>query len=606
MRILYVVHTYPPDSWGGTELHVRGLARCLAKDHDVRIFCRSGDEARDDGSVAHGLEDGLLVARFNNLYRHDDSFEWVYSNPLVHEAFETELERFRPDLVHVHHLTSLSVTLIHACKSRGIPVVFTLHDFWTVCPRGQRLHPSLEICEVIDREICHNCLSPLWPAWFPPLNAEGLREADDLETPEPLRSFDAQLREALGLCDLLVTPSEFHRLKMLESLGTDPERMVAVPHGLDHAMFRRLHDGAREVRVIGYIGSVIPPKGVHLLIEAFRRLDDPDLELRIHGEAPVFHEERRYLSVLKERAQDARGAVRFLGRYDNGDVPRLLEDIDILVVPSLWWETFSLTIREAILAGVPVIAADLGAMREALEASRAGLLFRPNDAEHLAGRLEELIRDEDLRCNLSNRRLEVKTLQRNAEDYVEIYAKAREISQQREDIVVPEPRFPEKKAVARDGGPKDIKLSIEKVGNGDVRVESDVERGERTRVTFNFAYGPSSEATQLKVVIDFNEAGDQSESTPTPRPPRARSDRSPRREEAAPKPLRREPREDLVQKDVIPDSASFGAADMVRRATPEHEAESQEAAMYSMDERVFPEQVKKLDEMVGKTHLEDE
>ena len=51
MRILYVVHTYPPDSWGGTELHVRGLARCLAKDHDVRIFCRSGDEARDDAAV---------------------------------------------------------------------------------------------------------------------------------------------------------------------------------------------------------------------------------------------------------------------------------------------------------------------------------------------------------------------------------------------------------------------------------------------------------------------------------------------------------------------------------------------------------------------------
>ena len=62
MRILYVVHTYPPDSWGGTELHVRGLARCLAKDHDVRIFCRSGDEdaiiffaMKTDGDVIYEL-----------------------------------------------------------------------------------------------------------------------------------------------------------------------------------------------------------------------------------------------------------------------------------------------------------------------------------------------------------------------------------------------------------------------------------------------------------------------------------------------------------------------------------------------------------------------
>ncbi len=575
MRILFVLHTFPPESWGGTELHVLGLARTLSKEHDVRVFCRGGDSRRADGDVIQDFQDGLLVTRFNNLYSHYDDFTWIHRNPAAHAAFVDELESFRPDVVHFHHLTNLSTTLPAAAKARDLPVIMTLHDFWMVCLRGQRLHPDMTICETIDEERCHACLGGIWPQWFLP------REGEE-ETPSPLRAFRKSTQEAAELADVIVTPSAFHRARMLEEMDLDPERIQAIPHGLDHSMFHSVHDAHRPVKTIGYVGSVVPPKGVHVLLEAFRLLDDPSLELRIHGSAPVFHDKKDYLGELRRMADDATGRVRFMGHYDNARVPLLLDDIDILVVPSLWWETFSLTIREAMLAGIPVVASNLGAMREALADSQAGLLFEAGRPRDLARKLKRLIDDERLRLRLSNRRLEVKTLERNAQDYLDVYARAAKISEMRKGTIVVKEPFSQKKTAKGGVGDTDIGLTIEKVGAGDVRVESSVERGERTRVSLSFNYAPDAEGTQINVVLDFKQSdGDV-------------------------KPVETAPAVDVVADDVVPDSAEDGTADMMKTLSPDHETRRVESAMYELDADVPAEHVRKLDEMVEQTHLAPE
>ena len=100
-----------------------------------------------------------------------------------------------------------------------------------------------------------------------------------------------------------------------------------------------------------------------------------------------FHDDRDYLDRLKSRAIGLRN-VFFHGAYLPAELPRILSELDVLVVPSLWWESFCLTIREAQLAGVPVIASDLGAMREALDGEECGLLFHAGDARELADRID--------------------------------------------------------------------------------------------------------------------------------------------------------------------------------------------------------------------------
>lgn len=444
MRILFAIHTWPPEGRGGTEVHARDVARTLmSRGHQVGVFARTGRPERPPYEVTTEVQGPLGITRINNLFQDTHSLQWVYSNRRIHEAFEREMEEFQPDLVHVHHLVGLSSTIIEAAKDRGLPVVLSLHDFWTICPRGQRMTRELELCEDIDRERCYSCLHDLWPHLLTDRQAD--RTIVDVRgrlSPEPLAEWDRHMTYVLDLCDLLVCPSEFHRERMLDH-PLDPDRVISLPHGLDHGPFRGLKPREPgEVTTIGFIGAVTPVKGPHVLIEAFRLLGRNDLALDIYGELAPFHGDDRYVEDLKDRAARC-GNVVLRGSYEQEDLPRILEGIDILVVPSLWWETFCLTLREGLLAGVPVVASDLGAMREALDGEQNGLLFNPGDAEDLAGKLQALIDDPRLRARYQNRGAAVKTLEAYAAELEATYKEAGRIAASRSgSLVVAPPAFP--------------------------------------------------------------------------------------------------------------------------------------------------------------------
>jgi glycosyltransferase involved in cell wall biosynthesis len=442
MRILFALHAYLPEGRGGTEVHVHALAKRLRSQHAVRVVCREGDPAKPDYAVTRGTFEGVEVVRINHLHGWAPEFEWIYKNGRIHEIFERELVSFKPDLVHIHHLTGLSTTIIETIKAGGLPLVMTLHDFWTVCPRGQRIKKELEICEDVDRNICFHCLSGIWPAIFRDRSAHRTElDSRGRLAPRPLAEFDRHLAYLLNLAEVLITPSWFHRERMLD-FPIDPARIVALPHGLDPAPYRGIERKPRPVRKIGFIGSVIPIKGPHVLVDAFRLLGRPDLELHFHGDSFAFHDDGDYLDRLKSRAIGLRN-VFFHGPYLPADLPRILAGLDVLVVPSLWWETFCLTIREGQLAGVPVIASDLGAMREALDGEQCGLLFHAGDARELADRIDRIARDDALRARLSDCRGAVKTLDQYIPELLALYERAQVLRTQRAaTLVVAPPSFP--------------------------------------------------------------------------------------------------------------------------------------------------------------------
>ncbi len=466
MRILFALHGYLPDGKGGTETHVAALAKVLARRHAVRVVAREGDASKPDFAVTKTEVDGIEVVRINNLYAESSSFPLIYKNQRVHEEFERQLVDFRPDLVHIHHLTGLSTTIVETIKAGGLPLVMTLHDFWTVCPRGQRMTKELDLCENVDRNLCFHCLGGIWPQFFSNRAAEPT-EVDPRGklAPSNLAAFDRHLQYILGLVDILVTPSEYHRERMLEfPISTD--RIVALPHGLDHGPFRNAAAmrHPRPVKRIGYIGSVIPVKGVHVLMDAFKMLGRADIELHIHGEGFAFHDDTTYVDRLKARSIGQRN-IFFEGPYKPADLPRILANLDILVVPSLWWETFCLTIREGLMAGVPVVASDLGAMREALDGEENGLLFRPGDARDLADRLIQLIEDDGLRVKLSQCAHVVKPIDTYAEELLALYDRAMALSGARQgSLVVAPPSFP-----VKGTGKRTAHLKV-RAGDGDVRV----------------------------------------------------------------------------------------------------------------------------------------
>ncbi|MHC5209702.1 MAG: glycosyltransferase family 4 protein [Planctomycetota bacterium] len=405
MRILFVTASYPPDSVGGVELHVAGLARAMAAHgHHCTVFARTGREGLPHLQTFTESVDGIEVTRLANTFEDADSFERMYRHEGIDAAFARQLERVRPDVVHIHHLTCLSTSIVDRCREAGVPVMMTLHDFWMGCPRGQRITAGLDVCPTIRLGKCLPCLRELWPHLLgrgrsPELSADE-RDARDLAL---LEQYHASILATLSSLDRVVTPSRFLRAMYVE-YGVPAERIQVVENGLPvghwegHRAPPSPTDGPLR---IGFIGSVMPSKGVHLLVEAFRQLGDPSgMRLDIWGEVLPFHNDRSYGERLEALRRGFESAITLHGAYGNDELPKILSRLDVVVVPSLWYEAFGLTIREAHLAHVPVVVAGHGAMAEAVEHGRTGLTFEAGDASALADALRRLADDPALRERL--------------------------------------------------------------------------------------------------------------------------------------------------------------------------------------------------------------
>jgi glycosyltransferase involved in cell wall biosynthesis len=405
MRILFVTASYPPDSVGGVELHVAGLARAMAAHgHHCAVFARTGRAGLPHLQTLTESVDGIEVTRLANSFADADRFERMYKHAGIDAAFARQLERVRPDVVHIHHLTCLSTGIVDRCRAAGVPVLMTLHDFWMGCPRGQRITAGLDVCPTIRLGKCLPCLRELWPHLLgrgrsPDLPADE-RDAQDLAL---LEEYHASILGTLSALDRLVTPSRF-LARMYVDYGVPAERIQVVENGLPTARWAGHRAPPAPVGGplrVGFIGSVLPSKGVHLLMEAFRQLGDPSgMRLDIWGEVLPFHNDRGYGERLAALRRGYESAITLHGAYANDELPAILSRMDVLVVPSLWYEAFGLTIREAHLARVPVVVAGHGAMAEAVEHGRTGLCFEAGDKHALADALRRLADDPGLRERL--------------------------------------------------------------------------------------------------------------------------------------------------------------------------------------------------------------
>lgn len=447
MRIVHALHAFPPFSRAGSENYVEALARAQGQRHEVTVFHRVSDPSLPEYAVEEGTHRGIPVVRLNRTFRDFESFRDTYRSDAVAAAFAAFLDRARPDIVHFHHVTCLSTTCVSEAKRRGIGVVFTLHDFWLECPRGQRLRRDLSLCTRHDERDCVRCMAHQLPIRGGHLRtaALDLREKSIARWPLPAswrqhlqrRPFASEaaaiaaiveraehVRAVCGEVDRFVSPSRFLRDRFVE-WGIPADRIAVIDCGMEpppaEALQRPPRDDAR-LRVV-YIGTWIPSKGVHLLVEAFRDLPPTRAVLDLYGYAPPFDGFPDYEEHLRRLARGA-AHVRFNGPYDPEAVFGILSRADLMVVPSLWWENSPLTIHEAFLAGVPVVAAGHGGMAELVRDGLEGWTFQPGSAAALRSVLQRLLDDDSLLGRLAPPRGRVAEIGAHARELEALYGRA--------------------------------------------------------------------------------------------------------------------------------------------------------------------------------------
>jgi glycosyltransferase involved in cell wall biosynthesis len=228
----------------------------------------------------------------------------------------------------------------------------------------------------------------------------------------------AFLRETLDRVDAIISPSQFLRDLFIEA-GIARERIVFSRQGRDFSTLTTdllEKTPATHLRV-GYMGQIAPHKGVHMLFEAVRQLSDAALEVKAYGDPTPFP---GYTHSLRQMIrQDPRLSLE--GVYEQTEVSRVLQGLDVVVVPSVWYENSPNTILEAFAHHTPVIVADLGGMAELVKDGVNGLRFAPGSASSLAAKLQQLIDSPDLLSQLQKGIRPVKSVAEEMTELKEMY-----------------------------------------------------------------------------------------------------------------------------------------------------------------------------------------
>ena len=403
MKIVLPVHHFLPRYTAGAELYTYRLARWLRNHgHEVEVVAVEAVDHPASGrlDVTADIYDGIPVQRLRFNGEAGAQY-WEYDNPLIGEWFAQYLEHTRPDLVHFQAGYLIGVAPLRAAVDAGVPAVLTLHDYWFICPRITLLRGNGALCHAVpdDPAVCAWCLQLDRRRFRLPEQATGgwfgkvmLRAGLDVGA-DAIAARRAALLPALGLPDAVIAPSRFLASHMRAYVAAD--RLHVVRIGLDLSRFAGIERRNDErILRIGFIGQIAPHKGVHLLIRAFRALRPKAqrLELHIYGGLttnPAYINQLRRLAGGDDR-------IYFHGRVENTRVPDVLANLDVAVVPSIWYENSPIAILEAHAAGTPVVTAGIGGMAELVRDGVDGLHFRCNDSTDLARVLQRLIDDPDL------------------------------------------------------------------------------------------------------------------------------------------------------------------------------------------------------------------
>ena len=340
MRVLLVHNFYRQP--GGEDAVVRYQQAMLTdRGHAVSLFAVHNDDIR---SVAD----------------HAAAFLFASYNPVAKWRLLRRIREFKPDVVHVHNFVpQLSPSVFDACRVAGVPSVLTLHNFRILCPTSFLYYDR----EVRERSLRHACWWTIPKRVYHHSFFGTLAVARMVETHKRRGTWNTKV-------DRLIALTEFAKRKFVEG-GIDEDRIV-VKGNATPAIPRPERSGV-ERRGALYVGRLSEEKGIRSLLSAWERTDYP---LRLAGDGPL-------APVV---AQARRSNVEALGRLDAEQVQAEMHRAAFLVLPSIWYEMFPVTLIEAFGSGLPVLASRVGGIDEIVRDGVTGLLFNADEPADLAAK----------------------------------------------------------------------------------------------------------------------------------------------------------------------------------------------------------------------------
>jgi glycosyltransferase involved in cell wall biosynthesis len=413
MRTLIASHSHPQLSKGGAELAAHQLFQALGARESVESWflgcVRDQMNQKLGATITQPFSDREYLYSAGTF----DWFKFANGDPKFPREFRELLQKLQPDAVHFHHYLNFGVeAFLHVRET--LPecrIVLTLHEYLAVCHHyGQMItKQNKTLCYESGPVRCGSCFKDIAPGTF------FLRQL--------------YIKRFFDLVDHFVAPSEFLAERYI-AWGVPRERVVV----LENVIAPPLHgavavsDWRRDSDVlrVGFFGQISSLKGINVIFEAAEILQERKIDrvlFDIYGDHTG--QPLEFQTDFVVRLGKVGGNVRFQGPYDQQRVDRLMQSVDLVLVPSIWWENSPVVIQEAFRNRRPVLCSDIGGMAEKVRDGVDGLHFPVGNAMALASLLIRLADAPGRVVELQNSIRTPASVEEILDRYLDLYAERR-------------------------------------------------------------------------------------------------------------------------------------------------------------------------------------
>ncbi len=376
MKICLISNLYNPYVIGGAETYVEKIAEHLSKENNgIIVITTEPYDGLKSLKPSFIEKDNIKIYRFFplNLYHTYYAKKTIilkkpfwhtidFWNPHSYFVIKNILKKEMPNVVHTHNLGGLSLSTFDAVKSLNIPLIHTLHDYSLMCPNAMLCRSSGEVCKN----------QPLFCKIYQKIKKQIIDSKPDIVTAPSQFVLDIHTKNGFF--------SDSKTLKL--PLGVD----------LDNKIIPKKYNPL----IILYAGQLSKHKGVHILINAFKQIDNKNICLNIVGKGP----DSEYFHKLADK--DLR--ITFHGYVSDKRLKELYKLANIVVVPSLWYDNSPVVIYESFANSNVAIGSNIGGIPELIEHAKNGFLFEVGNIDELRGIL----------INLTNNPKKLKEVSKNA------------------------------------------------------------------------------------------------------------------------------------------------------------------------------------------------
>lgn len=362
IRLLFVHVLYPPQALGGATAILKQTIDYLHANYGDRyeLFVFTTDwESDQPYQITSETLDGVYVTRIKIPER--ENLDWHSQNSIIYQEFSAYLESIQPDLIHFHCVQILTASTLEAADDYGFPYLVTLHDAWWLGDYQFLIDENGNLCD-------SRLNDPLVVARYSKNISLTLKRQ---------RYLANQLKKAQMLLAVSQNQAELYRQNGFPETSVSRNGVIAPPRKPEKS------SNSQEVH-LGYAGGICTHKGYYLLKSAIKKANLQQTTLTVID---------LFITSGEPRWEKwGNTPVKFIPKFPREQMPEFYHQIDVLVAPSIWPESFGLITREATLAGNWVVASNLGALAEDIKSGVHGEVFSPDHPEELIAILQKIDR----------------------------------------------------------------------------------------------------------------------------------------------------------------------------------------------------------------------